>query len=75
MKTLFIDLIKSLNTNEGGLSARKLTSFALMACVAYIHLKYVNPDNAIEALIIDLTSVFLLLGIITAEQIIKFKGK
>lgn len=74
MKNLFNNLFASLNNQEGGFSARKLTAFSLMILIAYIHYKYVDLSNAIEAILIDLAGVLLLLGIITFEQILKFKN-
>ena len=74
MKELFNNLIGSLNNTDSGFSARKLTAFALMVLIAYVHYKYVDLSNAIEAVLIDLGGVLLLLGIITFEQILKFKN-
>ena len=74
MKNLFNNLFNSLNNQDSGFSARKLTAFALMVLIAYIHYKYVDLSNAIEAILIDLAGVLLLLGIVTMEQIIRFKG-
>ena len=73
MKNLINNLINSLNNTDSGFSARKLTAFALMVLIAYIHYKYVDLSNAIEAILIDLAGVLLLLGIITFEQVIRFK--
>ena len=74
MKKIITNLIESLNTQDGGYSARKLTSFSLMVLIAYVHYKYVDLNNAIEAILIDLGGVLLLLGIVTFEQILKFKN-
>lgn len=74
MKNLINNLINSLNNTDLGFSARKLTAFALMVLIAYVHYKYVDLSNAIEAILIDLAGVLLLLGIITFEQILKFKN-
>lgn len=73
MKNIITNLFASFNNQEGGFSARKLTSFALMILIAYVHYKYVDLSNAIEAILIDLAGVLLLLGIITFEQVIRFK--
>lgn len=61
------------NTNEG-FSARKLTAFAFMICVGYIHLKFIDSSNAIEALCIDLIGAAFFLGLITASQLIALRG-
>ena len=74
MKKIFENLINSLNNTDSGFSARKLTAFSLMILIAYVHYKYVDLSNAIEAILIDLGGVLLLLGIITFEQILKFKN-
>ena len=74
MKKIIENLINSLNNQDSGFSARKLTALALMILIAYVHYKYVDLSNAIEAILIDLGGVLLLLGIITFEQILKFKN-
>lgn len=74
MKKIIENLINSLNNTDSGFSARKLTAFSLMVLIAYVHYKYVDLSNAIEAILIDLGGVLLLLGIITFEQILKFKN-
>lgn len=68
------DLIKSFTNDKGGFSARKLTAFALMVCVAYIHYKYVDLSIAVEVLIIDLCAVLLCLGLVTASNLIELKN-
>jgi hypothetical protein len=74
MKDIFNKLINSFDNNTDGFSARKLTAFSLMVCIAYIHLKFIDTTIAIEALIIDLCGVLVVLGIVTAEQVIKLKN-
>lgn len=73
MKKIIKNLINSLNNTDSGYSARKLTAFSLMILIAYVHYKYVDLSNAIEAILIDLGGVLLLLGIVTFEQIIRFR--
>lgn len=68
------NLLKSFNTEKGGFAARKLTAFALMICIAYIHFKFVDITIAVEVLIIDLSGVMLCLAIVTGEQIIMLKN-
>lgn len=43
-----------------------------MLCVAWIHFKYIDTGNAINALWIDLLFVALMLGIVTAGNLIEF---
>jgi hypothetical protein len=62
------------NDNRGN-SARKTTAFALMICVFFIHWEYINFDNAISALLIDLAFVGLLFGILHADDIRTILGK
>jgi hypothetical protein len=73
MKEVFNNLANSFNTENVGFSSRKLTAFSLMICIGYLHYKYADINNAVSFLTIDLIGVFLLLGIVTVEQIIKFK--
>ena len=74
MKELFAYFLASFDNSNLGASARKLTAFALMFCIGYIHFKYVNEANAIEALIIDLSGVLVALGIITMQNVIELKN-
>ena len=67
-------LIASFDNSKDGFSARKLTAFSLMTCIGYIHYKFIDKENAIEAIIIDLCGTFLLLGLITVDQIIQLKN-
>ncbi len=66
-------LLASFRNEPGGASARKLTAFAFMLCVAWVHLKYVNHENAIAALVIDVSAALLSLSIITAENLIRLR--
>jgi hypothetical protein len=66
-------LLASFRNEPGGASARKLTAFAFMLCVGWIHLKWVNHDNAIAALIIDVSAALLSLSIVTAENLIRLR--
>jgi len=70
---LFKDLYDSFHNNKGGFSARKLTGFTIVMCIVYIHYKHVDYSNSAEILLIDCVFALLLFGIITAEQVIKFK--
>jgi hypothetical protein len=71
---IITNLLNSFTTEKGGFAARKLTAFALMFCIAYIHLKFVNESNAIEALIIDLIGVAFFLGLVSVTQILELKN-
>jgi len=75
MKKLINGLVGSFDTvKENGFSARKLSAFALMVCIAYVHFKWVNHENVAEVLIIDLCGVLILLGLVTMEQVLKLKN-
>ena len=64
-------ILASFRNEPGGASARKLTAFAFMLCVAWVHLKWVNHENAMTALKIDVAAALLSLSIITADKIIR----
>jgi hypothetical protein len=66
-------ILASFRNEPGGASARKLTAFAFMLCVGWVHLKWVNHENAIAALIIDVSAALLSLSIVTAENLIRLR--
>jgi hypothetical protein len=75
MKRIIDNLIGSFDTvKENGFSARKLSAFALMICIAYVHFKWVNHENVAEVLIIDLCGVLILLGLVTAQNVLDYKN-
>jgi len=75
MKNIFLNIIESFNNKQNvGFSARKLTAFSFMLLIVYLHCRFINTDNLIEALLIDCGTLLMLLGIITMEQVIKFKN-
>jgi hypothetical protein len=75
MKKFLSEIYKSFkNLDEGRLSARKLTAFAFVVMTTYIHYAHVDKSNAIEALMVDVCAILILLGIITAGNIIEFKN-
>jgi hypothetical protein len=74
MKKIFNNLIGSFdNTQNSGFSARKLTAFAVVCMYAYCH-KFVTVEILEGVLIIDGLFIAFLLGLVTAEQIIKYKN-
>ena len=75
IKDFFLGFLYTFTNDKRGNSARKTTAFALMVCVGYIHWEYINFDNAISALLIDLAFVGLLFGILHAEDIRTILGK
>lgn len=66
-------LLSSFDNSTPGASSRKLSAFALMVCVAYLHLKYVTNSNAFDFLVADLCAIFLFLGIVTVQNIIDLR--
>jgi hypothetical protein len=73
MKSLINNLIGSFKTGDGGLSARKSTAFA--SIVVAIYVTYTLPlDMRLHALYAWQLLALLCLGIVTIEQIIKFKN-
>lgn len=68
-----LDFVKSFyNKIDEGMSGRKLTAFALMLCIGYCHLRFVDESVVVPVIAIDLGFVALLLGIITAQNLIEF---
>jgi hypothetical protein len=67
------DLIDSFYNSKAGMSARKLTAFALILMMRYVHVNHVDKTNAVEVLWVDAILVLLLLGIVTAENLIQFR--
>jgi hypothetical protein len=58
-----------------GASMRKILAFTTGVVFAgYLHYKFVDASNAFEFLVADLACALLCLGIITMEQVIKFKN-
>jgi len=74
MKQIFSKILLSFENNKDGFSARKLTAFILVLNICYIHYKFVNSQNAVETIIVDLCGVLVSLGIITAQQVIELKN-
>lgn len=59
---------------DTGFDPRKLTAWAIIALAGYSHVNYVDQTVIVETLIVDYMAVGLLLGIVTMEQVIKFKA-
>lgn len=77
LKTLLAKWLGSFdNYNPASFSARKLTAFAMMVLVFWLHNKVVSKATAwelVQLIALDLLAIFMLLGIITAEHLIKLK--
>lgn len=70
---LFTDLYGSFKNAPGGFSARKCTAFAAVCVAAYETYVHTNPFNLTTVILIWLGIAMLCLGIITMEQVIRFK--
>lgn len=73
--TIFQKLIHSFDNGPGGFSARKLSAFVGVVVAVYATYEFVDTSTVISALMVWLTFSLLCLGIITAEQILRFKGQ
>lgn len=74
MKNIFTSILGSFDNHSKGFSARKLTAFAFMMLIYYIHKYYLTIENSEYFLLVDCIMLLLLLSIITAEQVISFKN-
>jgi len=74
MKKLFDNLIKSFTTDSEGFSARKLSAFVAVITAIYVTAKEIPQDAQIHALYAWLCFALICLGIVTIEQIIRFKN-
>jgi hypothetical protein len=59
---------------DTGFDPRKLTAWSIILLAAYSHIHYVDQTVIVETLIVDYCFIALLLGIVTMEQIIKFRA-
>lgn len=73
IKQFIINLFKSLNNKQEGLSFRKLVSILMLFLVVYIHIRYVDTTNCLTALEYDLIFVCALLGLINLDKIVDLK--
>jgi len=74
LKNIIFNILKSLDNRPGGFSARKLTAFITMLCVIYLHIHYVDLTVLVSVLVYDMLFILLLLGLITMDQLYKFKN-
>ena len=62
------------STTEGGHSARKWSAFAAFLTSAYLAIKNTDPSNVTSIVTIYLVFALLCMGLVTVQDIIKFKG-
>jgi hypothetical protein len=74
MKKLFDNFIKSFTTDSEGFSARKLSAFVAVITAIYVTAKEIPQETQIHALYAWLCFALICLGIVTIEQIIRFKN-
>lgn len=72
-KEFLIGFLYTFTNDRRGNSARKTTAFALMVCIAYTHFKYLSVENAQLIIATDGLLILVLLGIITAQNLIEMK--
>lgn len=72
---LMYKIIASFDNSKDGFSARKLSAFAGVIVSIIATFRFVDGATIIEALMVWLCFALLCLGIITAEQVIRFRNK
>lgn len=63
----------SFHNNPTGFSARKLSAFASFSIAAYVAVQNSTPEDAVMLAGVFLLYSLLCLGIVTAEQIVRFR--
>lgn len=71
--SFFSRLIQSFDNTQAGYSARKLSAFAGVCISLWITFKITTEGTLVEVLLIWLLFALLCLGIVTVEQVIRFK--
>lgn len=71
--SLIKQLIHSFDNTKHGFSARKLSAFVAVMTAIYATVEYVDTSTVVSALMVWLVFALLCLGIITAEQVLRFK--
>jgi hypothetical protein len=62
------------NKCDTGFDPRKLTAWFIVALAGYAHIHYVDVTVIVEILIVDYMAIGVLLGIVTMEQVIKYRA-
>ena len=73
VKKLFEKFIWSFDNTSSGFSMRKILSFLGFALCIYITISFTSATNIKDMLTIWLIFIAMLLGIVTAEQVLRFK--
>ena len=78
MKKFLISIIKdfiaSLNNRPGGFSLRRLCVLIIMVCIVWVHIKYVDVNNAVDIITYDMIFILALFGIVTFDKLYQFKN-
>lgn len=74
MKKILQKIESTFDTYSKGYSARKLTAFVFCILTIYLCIKHTTEANLYDVLIILLTFILLCFGMITFQDIIKFKN-
>ncbi len=78
MKKFLISIIKdfiaSLNNRPGGFSLRRLCVLVMMVCIVWVHIKYVDVNNAVDIITYDMIFILALFGIVTFDKLYQFKN-
>lgn len=74
IKRVVNDFVESFNTTKKGFSIRKIIAAIIVGCIIYIHYKFVNSANAVTVLLYDMGFVLVMLGIVTIDQLYRFKN-
>ena len=65
-----LDIYNSFKDTREGFGSKRLTTFAFMLLVAYLH-KTKTPENEVSFLVVDCIMILLLLAILTTEKLIE----
>jgi hypothetical protein len=67
-------MLGSLRNEENKWSGRRITAAVFTIYAGYINVRYTTCENVVYFLLIDVFVILLCLGLVTFEQIIKFKS-
>ncbi len=63
----------SLDASPLGFSYRKLISLIILACIVYIHIRFVSPQNATTFLYYDYAAIAVFLGLLNLDRFFELK--
>ncbi len=73
------DSLKSLNNKEEGFSGRKMVALTFSLLAVYVHIagfqrSFIDKENIVTVLLIDIITVLLALSLIKVDDILRFKN-